>query len=75
MFHTDERGEYVTKEEKEYLKEQDTEHQATVPNTPDQNGVAERKNCTPAEMARCMFLDAGLPFKYWYEAMKRAAHR
>jgi hypothetical protein len=43
--------------------------QHTVPYTPQQNGVAERKNHTLKEMANCMILSKGLSLQYWAEAI------
>jgi hypothetical protein len=40
-----------------------------VPYTPQQNGVAERKNRTLKEMANCMIQSNGLSLKYWAEAI------
>ena len=42
--------------------------------SPSQNGVAERKNRSIVEMAKCMLLDAGLPLKYWGEAVMTAVY-
>ena len=46
-----------------------TEHgiqlQHTVPYTPQQNGVAERRNHTLKEMANCMLQSKGLGFNFW----------
>ena len=44
-------------------------HQCTVPYTPQQNGVAQRKNRTLLEMARCMVKGKHLPDKFWMEAL------
>lgn len=46
--------------------------QYTAPYTPEQNGVAERKNRTLVEMARCMLEDASLPNMFWAEAINTA---
>jgi hypothetical protein len=46
--------------------------QYTVPYTPQQNGVAERKNCTLKEMANFMIQSNGLSLKYWTEAINCA---
>jgi hypothetical protein len=43
--------------------------QHTIPYTPQQNGVAERKNHTLKEMANCMIQSKGLSLKYWAEAI------
>jgi hypothetical protein len=44
--------------------------QLTVPYTPQQNGVAERKNHTLIEMTNCMIQSKGLSLKYWEEDIK-----
>jgi hypothetical protein len=46
--------------------------QHIVPYTPQQNGVAERKNHTLKEMANCMIQSKGLSLKYWAEAINCA---
>ena len=43
--------------------------QHTVPYTPQQNGVAERKNRTLKEMANCMLQSKELSLNYWAEAI------
>jgi hypothetical protein len=43
--------------------------QHTIPYTPQQNGVAERKNRTLKEMANCMIQSKGLSLQYWEEAI------
>ena len=43
-----------------------------VPYTPQQNGVAERKNRTLKEMANCMIQSKGLSLQYWAEAINCA---
>jgi hypothetical protein len=44
----------------------------TVPYTPQENGVAERKNCTLKEMANCMIQSNALCLLYWAEAINCA---
>ena len=39
----------------------------TIPYTPQQNGVVERKKHTLKEMANYMFQSKGLSLKYWEE--------
>ena len=63
---SDNGGEYLSKEFRAYLK---SKGQLTVPHSPEQNGVAERMNRTLMEMAH-----AGLPDKYWTEAVDVAAY-
>ena len=46
----------------------------TAPNTPQQNGVAERKIGAVVSMARCMLQRASLSSKFWAEAIAYAVH-
>ena len=55
----------VAHEEKYNGRKHDIQHQKTVPYTPQQNGVAERKNITLVEMARCMLYSKGLHNFFW----------
>lgn len=57
---SDRGGEYVSKQFKAHLAGRGTENQFTAPYTPEQNGVAERKNRTLVEMARCILQEASL---------------
>ena len=43
---TDSGGEYTSQEFEKYLQENGIKHQTTVPYNPQQNGVAERMNCS-----------------------------
>jgi hypothetical protein len=55
-----------------YCTTQGIQMQHTVPYTPQQNGVVERKNRTLKEMANCMIQSKGLSLKYWAEAINCA---
>ena len=44
-----------------------------VPETPEQNGVAERSNRTVVEAARCFLIDSKLPKSYWVRAVDTAS--
>jgi len=68
---TDNGGEYVSKEFEAYLRSKGILHEFTVPNSPQQNGVAERMNRT---LARSMLSHAGMPKGYWAEAIATAAY-
>ncbi|KAD5960508.1 hypothetical protein E3N88_11980 [Mikania micrantha] len=48
--------------------------QFSVPSTPQQNGVAERRNMTLIEAARTMLSDAKLPITFWAEAVNTACY-
>nr|GEX87068.1 hypothetical protein [Tanacetum cinerariifolium] len=46
----------------------------SVPKTPQQNGIAERKNRTLIEAARTMLADSLLPIPFWAEAVNTACY-
>ncbi|CAN6713113.1 unnamed protein product [Malus baccata var. baccata] len=50
------------------------ERQLIVSYTPQQNGVAERKNRIVVEMAKSMLHEKGLPYKLWGEAVNTAVY-
>ena len=54
----------------EFCKSQEIVNQYTMPSTPQQNGVAERRNRTLMDMVRSMLANAGLPLFLWTEAFK-----
>ncbi|GBN77588.1 Retrovirus-related Pol polyprotein from transposon TNT 1-94 [Araneus ventricosus] len=61
VLRSDNGGEYSGKEIEDFLKEQGIVHQLTVPYSPQQNGVSERKNRTLIEMTRCLLSEENLP--------------
>ena len=71
---TDNGGEYISIELKEYLKHKGIRHDLTVPYNPEQNGVSERLNHTLMEAARSMISHAGLPSNYWGEVVATAVY-
>ncbi|KAL5769820.1 hypothetical protein ACOSP7_013974 [Xanthoceras sorbifolium] len=71
---TDNGGEYSSGEFSQYLRECQIRHQYTCANTPQQNGVAERKNRHLAEVCRSMLHAKNIPRRFWAEAMRTAAH-
>jgi transposase InsO family protein len=66
---TDNGGEYVNNNFTSYFTTQGIQMQHNVPYTPQQNGVAKRKNRTLKEMANYMIQSKGLSLKYWAEAI------
>lgn len=69
---SDNGGEFINKEFDEYLKSQGIQRRLTTPYTPEQNGVAERKNRTLIESARCLLIQSGLSPSFWAEAVSTA---
>nr|GFC22313.1 hypothetical protein [Tanacetum cinerariifolium] len=47
-------------------------HQTSIAQTPEQNGVVERRNCTFVEAARTMLSAAKVPLFFWAEAFSTA---
>ena len=57
-----------------YLSECGIIPQYTMPGTPSQNGVAERRNRTLKDMVRSMISHSSLPNSLWGEALKTAVY-
>jgi len=74
VLRSDNGTEYTGKDTQAVLKKAGIQFQTTVPYTPEQNGVAERKNRTLCESARSMLFEANLPKKYWGEAIMTAGY-
>ncbi|KAM1432499.1 hypothetical protein ACFX13_014859 [Malus domestica] len=71
---SDRGGEYTSLEFSQYCEDLGLERQLTVAYSPQQNGVAERRNMTIVEMAKCMMLEKGILFEFWAEAVNTAAY-
>ena len=56
----------------EFLSDEGLKHQYSAPYTPQQNGVAERKNRTLVEMERSMLDEYKSPHSFWAEAINTA---
>ncbi|KAL5815400.1 hypothetical protein ACOSQ4_026041 [Xanthoceras sorbifolium] len=57
-----------------FLQENGIVAQYTMPGSPDQNGVAERRNRTLLDMVRSMLSSSNLPKSLWTEALKTAVY-
>eukprot|EP01018_Ginkgo_biloba_P020396 Gb_28242 [translate_table: standard] len=62
-------GEFTSREFSDYCNNHGIKRQLTTTYTPQQNGVAERKNRTIMEMAQSMLKSKNLPNDYWAEAV------
>ncbi|KAK1627610.1 hypothetical protein QYE76_001925 [Lolium multiflorum] len=58
----------------DFLGEEGIQHQYSTPYTPQQNGVAERKNRTLIEAARTMMMEYKSNYNFWAEAISTACH-
>ena len=66
---TDRGGELTSKEFQEFCEENGIRRPLTVPRSPQQNGVVERKNQTILDMARSMLKSKKLPKEFWAEVV------
>ncbi|CAH9099164.1 unnamed protein product [Cuscuta epithymum] len=71
---TDRGGEFSSNAFTDFCDEQGIRREFTAPYTPEQNGVAERKNRTVVEMARSMLKAKDMPTKFWGEAVSTAVY-
>ncbi|KAJ9567237.1 hypothetical protein OSB04_003203 [Centaurea solstitialis] len=74
ILRSDRGGEYFSREFDAFCEENGIKHERTSPFTPQQNGLAERKNRTLVEMVNCMLNQSGLPTNLWGEALLTACH-
>ncbi|KAE8673808.1 hypothetical protein F3Y22_tig00111772pilonHSYRG00252 [Hibiscus syriacus] len=66
---SDRGGEFTSTEFQEFCEANGIRRPMTVPRSPQQNGVAERKNRTILDMARSMLKSKKLPKEFWAEAV------
>ncbi|KAM1810903.1 hypothetical protein ACFX12_027595 [Malus domestica] len=71
---SDRGGEFTSKEFQEFCEANGIRRPLTVPRSPQQNGVAERKNQTIIDMARSMLKSKRLPKELWAEAVACAVY-
>lgn len=57
-----------------FCEEKGIERQYSAPRSPQQNGVAERRNRTLIEAARSLLADSKLPITFWAEAVNTACY-
>jgi transposase InsO family protein len=74
ILRTDRGEEYFPREFSSFCEEHRIVHQMFAPYTPQQNGLAERKNKTLVDMVNSMILSAKLHFNLWGEALLTACH-
>ncbi|GKE82308.1 retrovirus-related pol polyprotein from transposon TNT 1-94 [Tanacetum coccineum] len=67
-------GEFRNKEIDELCTRKGIKREFSNARTPQQNGVAERRNKTLIEAARTMLADAKLPVTFWAEAVNTACY-
>ncbi|GJX31966.1 putative ribonuclease H-like domain-containing protein [Tanacetum coccineum] len=58
----------------DFCREKGIKREYSIAKTPQQNGVAERRNRTPIEATRTMLADYKLPTTFWAEAVSTACY-
>ncbi|CAL9014241.1 unnamed protein product [Prunus brigantina] len=71
---SDRGGEYTSHEFQEFCASMGMERQLTIAYSPQQNGVAERRNRTICEMARSMMKEKGILVIFWAEVVSTAVY-
>ena len=67
-------GEFTSQEFNNFYNENGIRRQLTTSFTPQQNGVAERKNRTIMNMVRSMFSEKKIPITFWLETINWNVH-
>ena len=74
VLQSDNGGEYLNSTLKSFCFEHGIRHQTSCAGTPQQNGLAERKNRQLLEVIRASLFDMNVPREYWGEVVKSAAY-
>ncbi|CAL8151472.1 unnamed protein product [Prunus armeniaca] len=74
ILRSDNGGEFVNHDFQTYFQQHEIIHETTCPQTPQQNGVAERKNRHLLETARALLIGAHVPRHHWDDAIVTAVH-
>ncbi|KAG2406196.1 Retrovirus-related Pol polyprotein from transposon RE1 Retro element 1 [Vigna angularis] len=72
ILRSDNAKEYFSLAFSSFLSSQGILHQSTCPHTPQQNGIAERKNRHLIETARSLMLNTNVPVHHWGDAVLTA---
>ncbi|CAL2271706.1 unnamed protein product [Prunus armeniaca] len=74
ILRSDNGGEFVNHDFQTYFQQHGIIHETTCPQTPQQNGVAKRKNRHLLEIARALLIGAHVPRHHWDDAIVTAVH-
>lgn len=74
ILRSDNGGEYVNHHFHSYFQQHGLIHKISCPQTPQQNGVAERKNRHILETARALLFGAHVPTWHWPDVVSIAVH-
>jgi transposase InsO family protein len=73
-FRTDRGGEFTSNEFNKFCQDNGIRRQLTAAYTPQQNGVAKRRNRTIMNMVRCLLSEKEMPKSLWPEVARWTAH-
>lgn len=71
---SDNGGEFKSNDFNKYLAEHGIQRQLSAPESPQQNGLAERMNGILINISRCLLIESGADPKFWAEAVCTASH-
>ncbi|GAB2292252.1 hypothetical protein Dimus_038193 [Dionaea muscipula] len=74
MLRSDNAREYFSSHFTAFMTQHGIIHQSSCPDTPPQNGVAERKNRHLLEATRALMFQTGMPKLFWSEAVLTAVY-
>ncbi|KAK1419961.1 hypothetical protein QVD17_29426 [Tagetes erecta] len=71
---SDNGGEFINNHMKQFCQTKGIIHQTSCSHTPEQNGVAERKNRILLEITRALLIESHVPKSFWPEALATAVY-
>ena len=74
MIRSDNGTKYTSNKFSKFCEDARIEQQLTIPYTPQQNSVNERKNRTIMEMAKCLLFEKKLPKKFWAKTVNTSVY-
>nr|GEV61378.1 ribonuclease H-like domain-containing protein [Tanacetum cinerariifolium] len=74
IIRSDNKTEFKNNKLNKFCRMKGIKREFSVPRTPQQNGIIERKNRTLIEAARTMIADSLLPIRFWAEAVNTACY-
>nr|GFB03191.1 ribonuclease H-like domain-containing protein [Tanacetum cinerariifolium] len=74
IIRSDNGTEFKNQDINQFCRMKGIKREFSVPRTPQQNGIAERKNRTLIKVARTMLADSLLPIPFWAEAVNTACY-
>ena len=65
ILRSDNEGEYINSAIKQFLSDHGMLHQTSCADTPQQNGIAERKKRTSLEITQAILIESHAPTSFW----------